>query len=721
MMKKVLICLIILNAGLIKAQSDLYFTTLFLKNNCKDSIGTLKITPRGGVRPYKVTVEGKTPNAQDTVHFTFNNIKEGNNTIKIMDNVGTVYQKVDFVQDSNIIVNWYFYGSQCGSKGNLQINTYGGIPPYKYTLDGIVTTEAILSNVASGAHSLLVADAAGCTKTITFTLKTNGPNINIDSVPMVCTDTVPQVSIKATGGQAPYKYYVNGVLKTSNFFKLNTGIYTIVVEDANGCSDSIWHYARRSSNDLFVTTTFKKAQCLDSVGTLTITNTTITASQFVDYQLDSRAFSTILTFTNVKKGIHTLKARTTEGCIFTTSFYVWEDVLSVKTLEKICLKKDSVTYLRPTFYEYPKSVVLYAWFNNSNANYLTVAKAGTYSVTLTNTEACSVIVNFEVETCVWAGDTDTSGVVDNRDFLNIGLAYGETGIKRDTVAIYWAGQFSKPWSKQTSTSTNYKHIDTNGDGVINALDTTAILQNWSRMHNLVNPKGNGSSSRGVAPSIYVKTDKITEGVNVLPIIFGDANAQAQNVYGLAYTIDFDENIIDENSLYVAFNNSWFGSNNSLAMYKVEGGKVHIALTKTNKTNLNGSGVIAQLYFKVKTGSLNKNIVFKTENQIAINSNAQEIPTQTQTTNTNVTTGISDKILEQSIQIYPNPASNNLTVEALDLQIREVSIMDMMGRIIRGYKTDNTRFELPLNQQAVGSYFVKILTDKGVVVKRFVKI
>jgi hypothetical protein len=701
--------------------STVSFSKVYKKTSCKDSIGTLSIYPYGSTYPYKITVNDNI-NPSDTSFgvFTFKNIKEGTISIKIIDGNGCETTKTDLVRDSFILYTTpLFTGSQCGSTGTLKLSTFGGTRPYKFQLDGgAVQTDSIFKNISPNIHSATITDATGCSKNITFTLQTKGLDVNIDAFAAVCTDTVPQVKISVNGGQAPYQYYVNGILKPANTFKLNTGYYKFEVKDVNGCSDSSWRFIWLKKDSLRVSTTFTKVNCIDSFGTLLVKILNPNPSQFVDYQLDNQAYTSSLSFTNVKRGYHYLKARTTEGCIFETPIYVWDEPLTIVPNIKACFKNDATYLYAPV--STGAALYTFIWSNGATGSSIQIPIPGTYFLTVTNSQGCTAVTKYEIESCVWAGDTDTSGIVDNKDFLNIGLAFGESGFKRDSVNTFWFGQFSKPWSKQTPALTNYKHIDTNGDGVINASDTTAILSNWSRKHNLVNPKGNGMSPRSTAPSIYVKIDKITEGVNVVPIIFGDATAQALGIYGLAYSIDFDENIIDENSVYVTFNGSWFGSNNSLAMYKVADGKVHIALTKTNKINLNGAGQIAQLYFKIKGGSLNKNIVFKTENQIAINSNAQEVPTQTQSTNANVTTGINDKILEQSVVIYPNPASNNLTIETHDLQLKEVAIMDLTGRIIQSYKSENKRFDLPLMQQPAGSYFVKIMTDKGTVIKRFIK-
>jgi Secretion system C-terminal sorting domain len=723
-MKKTFLSLIFVlcTFSLLVAQNGVYFYSSFKKQSCKDSIGTLTVIPYNGLKPYRVTVGGQAADVQDSLgSFIFKNIKEKDVIIRVEDNAGVSSEKSVLMRDSTStsITRFQYFSKPCETVGQLLLYSYGGKPPYKYELDGVVQRDSNILNVKTGSHSLIVTDLNGCRETINFTLQPKGLLLNVALIPTTCNDTVPQININVTGGQAPYQYYANGFSKASNFFKLNTGTYNIVVKDVNGCSDSSWQYVRQKKDSLIVKTSFIKTNCTDTIGTLMVLSVNSNTSQFVDYQLDNRGYTKDLSFSNVSNGYHIFKARTTEGCILESPINIFTEILSIIPNIKSCFKSDSTFLYAPVSSGFPSYTL--KWSDGSNGYRVQVTKPGVYFLTVTNSQGCSAITKYEIESCVWSGDTDTSGLVDNRDFLNIGLAYGENGFKRDTINTFWFGQFSNAWSKQTPALTNYKHIDTNGDGIINASDTMAILQNWSRKHNLVSTNGNGTSPRGVAPPIYVKIDKITEGVNVLPIIFGESASQALGVYGLAYSIDFDENIIEESSVYVIFSGSWFGNNDKIAMYKVQDGKVHIALTKTNKININGAGQIAQLYFKVKAGKLNQNVVFKTENQIAINNNAQELPIQTQTTNASVTTSINDTYLAQSVQIYPNPVSDNLTIETQDLKIKEVAILDLTGRIIQSYKTDNNRLEIPLNQQVAGSYFVKIMTDKGTVVKRFVKI
>ena len=221
--------------------------------------------------------------------------------------------------------------------------------------------------------------------------------------------------------------------------------------------------------------------------------------------------------------------------------------------------------------------LLYQWSNGTNNSTLRLdnPQPMVYTVTVYDNGpngSCSKVASFYIlPQCVWPGDTDTSGVVNARDVFNIGLAYGETGFKRDSMDIRWYAHISKDWLKYTPNSINYKHIDTNGDGIINDSDTSAIAQNWALTHQLKS-SSTPLIDRGAMPFLYVKNETIVDGNNALQIILGDGNLIAQNVYGVACTIDFDENLIDENSVYTSIKGSWLIEDNILSMYKVNAGK-----------------------------------------------------------------------------------------------------------------------------------------------------
>jgi len=87
-------------------------------------------------------------------------------------------------------------------------------------------------------------------------------------------------------------------------------------------------------------------------------------------------------------------------------------------------------------------------------------------------------------------------------------------------------------------------------------------------------------------------------------------------------------------------------------------------------------------------------------------------------NCEVNLGIEEQLLNDSIQIFPNPAQNMINVSSDNQQVEKIIIYSVLGRSIAEY---NSQFDqISLNTFSPGIYLMRIHSDKGVVVKRFIK-
>ncbi len=82
-------------------------------------------------------------------------------------------------------------------------------------------------------------------------------------------------------------------------------------------------------------------------------------------------------------------------------------------------------------------------------------------------------------------------------------------------------------------------------------------------------------------------------------------------------------------------------------------------------------------------------------------------------------GIADYILAQT-RLYPNPTSSNVTVVNNSCMIEKVEVYDVYGQTLRVQQVNGNSAVLPAGELAAGMYFVRIITDKGTVVKPFTK-
>ena len=84
----------------------------------------------------------------------------------------------------------------------------------------------------------------------------------------------------------------------------------------------------------------------------------------------------------------------------------------------------------------------------------------------------------------------------------------------------------------------------------------------------------------------------------------------------------------------------------------------------------------------------------------------------------IPSGISD-IEIASIQLYPNPVKDVLTIESGELTINNISIHDISGRAVETWTAASLQ-TINVSSLPQGVYFLKIETYKGVVTKKFIK-
>jgi len=75
--------------------------------------------------------------------------------------------------------------------------------------------------------------------------------------------------------------------------------------------------------------------------------------------------------------------------------------------------------------------------------------------------------------------------------------------------------------------------------------------------------------------------------------------------------------------------------------------------------------------------------------------------------------------DASVQIYPNPVKNTVTVKA-DGNIQSVQLYDIQGRLLQTTVVNDTLQLLDISSRTSGLYFIKVTTDKGVNVEKVIK-
>ncbi|MEL6721017.1 MAG: hypothetical protein AAFP82_20105, partial [Bacteroidota bacterium] len=197
----------------------------------------------------------------------------------------------------------------------------------------------------------------------------------------------------------------------------------------------------------------------------------------------------------------------------------------------------------------------------------------TISVIAGEDRSCAIRKVLEAPECsinntdLWPGDTDNNGIAHYTDVLNIGVAYGATGPVRPDSTTEWYAHEAPRWNQAFMDGTNYKHADANGDGRIDELDVEVIELNYGRLQDGLDTAPEREEDSVVAtagdPSIYVDLPEAGDFPNgsafSVPVILGSADRSVESVYGIAFTIKYDPNVLDPNKLRLTIPDSWLGS------------------------------------------------------------------------------------------------------------------------------------------------------------------
>lgn len=78
----------------------------------------------------------------------------------------------------------------------------------------------------------------------------------------------------------------------------------------------------------------------------------------------------------------------------------------------------------------------------------------------------------------------------------------------------------------------------------------------------------------------------------------------------------------------------------------------------------------------------------------------------------------NQLAESSINIFPNPTNNNLTIETSKKVT--IEILDLERQIIKRITADGNQSTIDISALAKGMYFIKVTTEKEIITKKFIK-
>jgi hypothetical protein len=353
---------------------------------------------------------------------------------------------------------------------------------------------------------------------------------------------------------------------------------------------------------------------------------------------------------------------------------------------------------------------------------------------------CCVRLSFEAPQCddddddedhdVWPGDANTDNVANHLDLLNIGIAFGASGPARENRGIEWRGIPTADWDQFFADGVNYKHADTNGDGMIDANDAEAIVRNYGRTH---------GQPRAVAPlpgadfdpPVFVEfpeSGELPSGAAFeAPVHLGSEDAPVFDIYGLAFTVQFDPELFVPESIEVVFPTTWFGQPgvNAIALYRsfASEGFIEIALSRTDQNQVSGHGPIcmirgiiddiAGIKGKVSIGDMVAIDLHKNHIPLSGLVSEVEIPMLGE----NPSPGFIDA--RRGLRLFPNPTDGTVRILSRhQLAVEWAEVLDAQGQML-GQRRFNVT-EIALDDLPEGVYILRLKLGEHIVHEKVIK-
>lgn len=416
--------------------------------------GSATSNPSGGTAPYSYSWA---PGGQTTQSIT--GLCPGSYTVTVTDANGcTAFQVVTVTQPNVLLANTTTTSPLCvgDCNGTASASPLGGTTPYSYIWSPGGQTTPSINGLCAGTYSVDVIDANGCATLQNVTV--NNPSaIDVTSsvAPANCGTNNGTITVTPITGVAPYTYTWNPPVSTTNSATgLGAGIYTVTVTDANGCDSTFAVALSNTGGPSGATNATVNTSCAGTCdGASSVAPIGGTAPYaFAWFDAGGNPLGvTNDTATALCQGIYIIQITDANGCMFFANDTVNQPpaiaanaVVTQTTCSGIC---NGAVSTAPTGGTGPYT---FLWMpGGQTTSSITNLCGGTYTVTITDANGCSVVDSFLVTPSIVLAANVTSTNINCSSACN-----GTATVSVLTGSAPYSYLWDDPFGQVTTTATN---------------------------------------------------------------------------------------------------------------------------------------------------------------------------------------------------------------------------------------------------------------------------
>ncbi len=334
---------------------------------------------------------------------TYENIEAGMHTVSVFgfNNCLLEEQTIDF-SVNEIVTEIDEINPDCSTGlTDFQVSATGGTGLLTYSFNGMSNTTGLFEHVDPGTHEVIVTDENNCAQAILVNIQGVDAPISVNTTlgpDVLCFGETTFINIDVQGGAPPFEYILNGIPQNGPFIdNLGGGSYELIVRSGSECADDyVWQGEVIQYEELVMENiTIIDSECSSAGGSFEAE--IFDGSLPFYYILDQTDTFLISELPALEHGQHSIQAMDGNGCtsapidFFTT---ISEPIsIEVEIEDNVsCFGEDDGKV--NLFIDSNLGVTSYDW--NLPVSNFQALTAGAYSLTVTNTDGCTALAEFEI-------------------------------------------------------------------------------------------------------------------------------------------------------------------------------------------------------------------------------------------------------------------------------------------------------------------------------------
>ncbi len=374
---------------------------------CNGGTGEVTIIATGGTLPLSYTFNGET-----NTTGVFTGVPAGLALPYSVDDAnlcGAVTGTVDVTEPAVLAVTSATVTSAIlcnGGTGEVTITATGGTLPLSYTFNGETNTTGVFTGVPAGVALPYSVDDANLCGTVTGTIDLTEPDpisITISKVDVaVYGASTGSATAVVSGGTGPYSYEwdTTPVEFTDAVTSLAAGTYTVTVTDFNGCVNygSVTILQPAPPLSLIITDQVNVSCYGDYSGSVTVEG--VGGVLPFEYSIDGGTYQSSGTFTGLSEGDYTVSVMDADGTTASMLVTITQPAspLTISTSQDNVLCYGAATGAATAVASGGTGPYSYLWDDPHSQTTATATglTSGTYTVTVTDANGCTDLVNVTI-------------------------------------------------------------------------------------------------------------------------------------------------------------------------------------------------------------------------------------------------------------------------------------------------------------------------------------